>query len=72
LDKHFSTRRVISHDFGAMNPRDRSDEIEANRIPPLLIRYQDQTVNPAAQTVEVGNTRVPRTSREWAILMQLL
>ncbi|NPT60233.1 response regulator [Paraburkholderia elongata] len=37
-----------------------------------VIRYQDLTVNPAAQTVEVGNTRVPLTSREWAILMQLL
>lgn len=37
-----------------------------------VIRYQDLTVNPAAQTVEVGNMRVPLTSREWAILMQLL
>lgn len=36
------------------------------------IRYQDLTVNPAAQTVEVGTTRVPLTSREWAILLQLL
>jgi len=37
-----------------------------------VIRYQDLTVNPAAQTVDVGNTRVSLTSREWAILMQLL
>jgi DNA-binding response OmpR family regulator len=37
-----------------------------------VIRYRDLTVNPAAQTVEVANTRVPLTSREWAILMQLL
>ena len=37
-----------------------------------VIRYQDLTVNPTAQTVEIGNTRVPLTSREWAILMQLL
>jgi DNA-binding response OmpR family regulator len=37
-----------------------------------LIRYQDLTVNPVAQTVEVGKTRVPLTSREWAILLQLL
>ena len=37
-----------------------------------VIRYRDLTVNPAAQTVEVDNTRVPLTSREWAILMQLL
>jgi two-component system response regulator QseB len=37
-----------------------------------LIRYQDLSVNPAAQTVEVSGTRVPLTSREWAILMQLL
>ncbi|MGF6772305.1 two-component system response regulator QseB [Paraburkholderia sp. GAS199] len=37
-----------------------------------VIRYQDLTVNPAAQTVEVGETRVSLTSREWAILMQLL
>jgi len=37
-----------------------------------LIRYRDLTVNPAAQTVEIGMTRVPLTSREWAILMQLL
>jgi two-component system, OmpR family, response regulator QseB len=37
-----------------------------------LIRYQDLTVNPAAQTVEIGATRVSLTSREWAILMQLL
>ncbi|WP_434109812.1 response regulator transcription factor [Paraburkholderia caffeinilytica] len=37
-----------------------------------VIRYQDLTVNPAAQTVEIGNTRVSLTSREWAILMQLL
>lgn len=37
-----------------------------------VIRYRDLTVNPAAQTVEVGNTRVSLTSREWAILMQLL
>ncbi|MGQ7938110.1 response regulator [Paraburkholderia sp. D1E] len=37
-----------------------------------VIRYLDLTVNPTAQTVEVGNARVPLTSREWAILMQLL
>ena len=37
-----------------------------------VIRYQDLTINPAAQTVDVGNTRVSLTSREWAILMQLL
>nr|WKF55757.1 Transcriptional regulatory protein QseB [Paraburkholderia busanensis] len=37
-----------------------------------LIRYQELTVNPSAQTVEVGGSRVPLTSREWAILMQLL
>jgi two-component system response regulator QseB len=37
-----------------------------------LIRYQDLSVNSAAQTVEVSGTRVPLTSREWAILMQLL
>ena len=37
-----------------------------------MIRYQDLTVNPAAQTVERSNARVPLTSREWAILMQLL
>ena len=37
-----------------------------------LIRYRDMTVNPAAQTVAVGKTRVPLTSREWAILIQLL
>ncbi|QQC64603.1 response regulator [Paraburkholderia ginsengisoli] len=37
-----------------------------------LIRYQDLTVNPAAQTVELGATRVPLTSREWAVLLQLL
>lgn len=37
-----------------------------------VIRYRDLTVNPAAQTVEIGDTRVPLTSREWAILMQLL
>ncbi|HEY0229622.1 MAG TPA: winged helix-turn-helix domain-containing protein, partial [Dokdonella sp.] len=32
----------------------------------------DLTVNPAAQTVDVGTKRVPLTSREWAILLQLL
>ncbi|MBN3805730.1 response regulator transcription factor [Paraburkholderia sp. Ac-20336] len=37
-----------------------------------LIRYQNLTVNPAAQTVEIDETRVPLTSREWAILLQLL
>ena len=37
-----------------------------------LIHYQDLTVNPAAQTVELGARRVPLTSREWAILLQLL
>jgi two-component system response regulator QseB len=37
-----------------------------------VIRYQNLTVNPAAQTVEVDTARVPLTSREWAILMQLL
>lgn len=37
-----------------------------------LIRYQDLTVNPAAQTVELGATRVALTSREWAVLLQLL
>jgi two-component system, OmpR family, response regulator QseB len=37
-----------------------------------LIRYRDLTVNPAAQTVEVGETRVTLTSREWALLLQLL
>jgi DNA-binding response OmpR family regulator len=29
-------------------------------------------VNPAAQTVQVDAARVPLTSREWAILLQLL
>jgi two-component system, OmpR family, response regulator QseB len=37
-----------------------------------LIRYQDLTINPLAQTVNVGVTRVSLTSREWAILIQLL
>jgi DNA-binding response OmpR family regulator len=37
-----------------------------------VIRYQDLTVYPAAQTVELGQTRVPLTSREWAVLLQLL
>ncbi|GAB2885426.1 response regulator [Paraburkholderia jirisanensis] len=37
-----------------------------------LIRYRDLTVNPAAQTVEIGETRVTLTSREWALLLQLL
>jgi DNA-binding response OmpR family regulator len=37
-----------------------------------VIRYRDLTVNPAAQAVEVAGTRVSLTSREWAILMQLL
>ncbi|SMG20813.1 response regulator [Paraburkholderia susongensis] len=37
-----------------------------------LIRYQNLTVNPAAQTVQVDEARVPLTSREWAILLQLL
>jgi two-component system, OmpR family, response regulator QseB len=37
-----------------------------------LIRYGDLTVNPAAQTAQVAGTRVPLTSREWAILLQLL
>ncbi|WP_233849168.1 response regulator [Paraburkholderia sp. HD33-4] len=37
-----------------------------------LIRYQNLTVNPAAQTVHIDDARVPLTSREWAILMQLL
>jgi two-component system, OmpR family, response regulator QseB len=37
-----------------------------------LIRYQNLTVNPVAQTVEMDTVRVPLTSREWAILIQLL
>ncbi|MFL6638770.1 MAG: winged helix-turn-helix domain-containing protein, partial [Paraburkholderia graminis] len=37
-----------------------------------LIRYGDLTVNPAAQTAQLAGTRVPLTSREWAILLQLL
>ncbi|MDR6475153.1 DNA-binding response OmpR family regulator [Paraburkholderia graminis] len=37
-----------------------------------LIRYGDLTVNPAAQTAHFAGTRVPLTSREWAILLQLL
>ncbi|HYS67113.1 MAG TPA: response regulator transcription factor [Paraburkholderia sp.] len=37
-----------------------------------VIRYQDLTVNPVTQSAELGNSRVPLTSREWAILMQLL
>jgi DNA-binding response OmpR family regulator len=37
-----------------------------------LIRYRDLSVNPAAQTVELSGTRVPLTSREWAVLIQLL
>ncbi|OLL30802.1 DNA-binding response regulator [Burkholderia sp. SRS-W-2-2016] len=37
-----------------------------------LIRYQNLTVNPAAQTVELDAIRVALTSREWAILLQLL
>jgi two-component system, OmpR family, response regulator QseB len=37
-----------------------------------LIRYRHLSVNPAAQTVEVGETRVTLTSREWALLLQLL
>lgn len=37
-----------------------------------LIRYRTLTVDPAAQTVELDATRVPLTSREWAVLLQLL
>ncbi len=37
-----------------------------------LIRYRDLMVNPAAQTVSLNDTRVALTSREWAILLQLL
>ncbi|CAD6558416.1 Transcriptional regulatory protein QseB [Paraburkholderia kirstenboschensis] len=37
-----------------------------------LIRYRELTVNPASQTVEVAGKRVSLTSREWAILVQLL
>jgi DNA-binding response OmpR family regulator len=37
-----------------------------------VIRYRNLTVNPAAQTVELDNVRVPLTSREWAVLIQLL
>ncbi|EDT07614.1 response regulator [Paraburkholderia graminis] len=37
-----------------------------------LICYGDLTVNPAAQTAQLAGTRVPLTSREWAILLQLL
>jgi two-component system, OmpR family, response regulator QseB len=37
-----------------------------------VIRYGDLTVNPAAQTARLAGTRVPLTSREWAILLQLL
>ncbi|MEZ2311942.1 response regulator [Paraburkholderia sp. RCC_158] len=37
-----------------------------------VIRYGDLTVNPAAQTAQLAGTRVPLTSREWAILLQLL
>jgi two-component system, OmpR family, response regulator QseB len=37
-----------------------------------LIRYRDLSVNPAAQTVELCGARVPLTSREWAVLIQLL
>lgn len=37
-----------------------------------VIRYGDLTVNPVAQTAQIAGTRVPLTSREWAILLQLL
>jgi DNA-binding response OmpR family regulator len=37
-----------------------------------VIRYQELTVNPVAQTVELRAARVPLTSREWAVLLQLL
>ncbi|WP_133648796.1 response regulator [Paraburkholderia flava] len=37
-----------------------------------VIRHRDLTVNPSAQTVTLGATRVALTSREWAILIQLL
>jgi two-component system, OmpR family, response regulator QseB len=37
-----------------------------------LIRYRDLSVNPAALTVELCGARVPLTSREWAVLIQLL
>ncbi|CAH2792904.1 MAG: Two-component transcriptional response regulator, LuxR family [uncultured Paraburkholderia sp.] len=37
-----------------------------------VIRYRELSVNPAAQAVEVAGKRVSLTSREWAILMQLL
>jgi DNA-binding response OmpR family regulator len=37
-----------------------------------VIHYRDMTVDPSAQTVVVANARVPLTSREWSILVQLL
>ena len=37
-----------------------------------LIRHGDLTVNPATQTAMLGDVRVTLTSREWAILIQLL
>jgi two-component system response regulator QseB len=37
-----------------------------------LIRYRNLTVNPIAHSVEVGDEAVGLTSREWAVLMQLL
>ncbi|HXZ09161.1 MAG TPA: response regulator transcription factor, partial [Paraburkholderia sp.] len=37
-----------------------------------VIRYRDLTVDPLARTVVLGNTRVPLTAREWAILVQLI
>jgi two-component system response regulator QseB len=37
-----------------------------------LIRYHNLTIDPAAQTAAVGNARVALTSREWAILVQLM
>lgn len=37
-----------------------------------VIRYRDMTVDPSAQTVVIADARVPLTSREWSILVQLI
>ncbi len=37
-----------------------------------LIRYRDLTISPTAKTIAIGDKHVTLTSREWAILIQLM
>ncbi|TCW75502.1 DNA-binding response regulator [Burkholderia sp. SRS-46] len=64
LDKPFDLSELIARCRALLR---RSQRRSVN-----LIQYRDLTISTAAKTIAIGDAHVTLTSREWAILIQLL